>query len=50
MSGKVNATTVEKSRRELLRYCALDTWAMVEIWRVLARIVNEDAEVGLACG
>ena len=50
VTGKVNATTVEKSRTELLRYCALDTWAMVEIWRVLARIVNEDAEVGLACG
>jgi hypothetical protein len=39
MTGKVT-TIAADLRRELLRYCALDTQAMVDIWRVLARTTD----------
>ena len=35
VTGKVDATNAGKLRTELLRYCGLDTQAMVEIWRAL---------------
>jgi hypothetical protein len=35
ISAKTSATEKEKIARDLLDYCALDTWAMVEIYRVL---------------
>ncbi|MGB2932156.1 MAG: hypothetical protein WBB88_07360 [Methyloceanibacter sp.] len=41
MTGDVDATTAARLRTELLLYCALDTRAMVEIWRVLARTVEQ---------
>ncbi|MGE4053280.1 MAG: DUF2779 domain-containing protein [Vicinamibacterales bacterium] len=36
--GQVDAATASTIRNDLLRYCALDTRAMVEIWRVLTRL------------
>ena len=42
VTGKVDATNAAKLRTELLRYCALDTRAMVEILRVLARKVGHE--------
>jgi hypothetical protein len=41
VTGDVDATTAARLRTELLLYCALDTRAMVEIWRVLARTVEQ---------
>ena len=35
-----DAATIDHVRRDLLTYCALDTHAMVEIWRVLRAIVG----------
>ena len=42
VSGKHSAAELEKQRRALLTYCALDTQAMWEIWRKL----NSDAMAG----
>ncbi len=35
MSGNIPGEQVPKIRQNLLAYCELDTWAMVEIWEVL---------------
>jgi hypothetical protein len=35
VTGQVDAATAAAIRDDLLRYCGLDTRAMVEIWRVL---------------
>lgn len=35
VSGKMPAAELEKTREALLKYCELDTWAMVKIWESL---------------
>ena len=37
VSGKMPAAAAEKTREALLKYCELDTWAMVKIWKSLQR-------------
>jgi len=37
VSGKMPAAEAEKTREALLKYCELDTWAMVKIWKSLQR-------------
>ena len=32
----------EKTRQDLLKYCCLDTWAMVKIWEKLAATVETE--------
>jgi hypothetical protein len=32
VDGNMPAVKVEKTKKALLKYCELDTWAMVEIW------------------
>lgn len=46
VTGQVDAAEAERVRAELLRYCGLDTRAMVEIWRELVR----EAEPALKAG
>ena len=38
-----DTSTEEKAqiKHDLLKYCELDTWAMVRIWQELERIINE---------
>ncbi len=31
---------IEESREALLRYCELDTWAMVKVWEKLNDIIK----------
>ncbi len=38
--GELTAAEVEAHRTALLRYCALDSLAMVEIWKVLLHLVS----------
>jgi hypothetical protein len=40
VTGKVDAVAAAKVRADLLAYCALDTRAMVEIWRVLMHMAG----------
>ncbi len=40
VTGAMDAATIARTRADLLAYCGLDTRAMVEIWRVLARLVS----------
>lgn len=40
VTGKVDSTKAAKIRLDLLRYCALDTRAMVEIWRTLIMMIS----------
>lgn len=37
--GDISAEEKEKIKRDLLTYCKLDTWAMVEIWRKLHNLI-----------
>ena len=37
--GNLSESEKEKIRFDLLTYCKLDTWAMVEIWRILTRLL-----------
>ena len=41
VTGDCDVATIDRVRRDLLTYCALDTRAMVEIWRVLRDIVGD---------
>ena len=36
----------KKARHNLLKYCELDTYAMVKVWGELVRVVEGDAEDG----
>ena len=36
----------KKARHNLLKYCELDTYAMVKVWGALVRVVDGDAEDG----
>jgi hypothetical protein len=40
VSGELTPTEIEANREALLRYCALDSLAMVAIWRVLRELVG----------
>jgi hypothetical protein len=40
VTGQINSETAQEIRNELLKYCGLDTRAMLEIWRVLVRDAN----------
>ena len=40
VSGEMDADEAEQAARDLLTYCGLDTSAMVEIWRMLARTIT----------
>jgi hypothetical protein len=42
VTGRFDAAASDRLRRELLTYCALDTRAMVEIWRTLQSLVASD--------
>jgi len=46
VSGELTKTEAEETAHDLLKYCALDTLAMVEIWRVLESEVGELRKVG----
>lgn len=46
VTGKLDAAEAEQLRAALLSYCALDTLAMVEIWRVLMREAGQLRKVG----
>ena len=41
VTGDISADAIQRHRQDLLTYCALDTRAMVEIWRVLQRIAEQ---------
>ena len=36
----------KKARHNLLKYCELDTYAMVKVWGELVRVVKGDTEDG----
>lgn len=36
----------KKARYNLLKYCELDTYAMVKVWGELVRVAEGDAEDG----
>ena len=38
--GKMSSEEAEKTYRDLLQYCKLDTWAMVRIWEELRKAVG----------
>ncbi len=40
LNGDISSTEREKIRENLLKYCKLDTFAMVEIWKVLKKIIE----------
>jgi hypothetical protein len=39
MSGEMDVPKFEKTRKDLLEYCKLDTWAMVRIWQALLKAI-----------
>lgn len=43
VTGQIDAATVDDKRKDLLSYCALDTRAMVEIWKALRDITRAKA-------
>jgi Domain of unknown function(DUF2779) len=49
VSGARKAATVAQERKNLLAYCALDTRAMVEIWRALRVICSPSARHDECC-
>lgn len=46
VSGHMSADESEKTKKELLAYCGLDTLAMVEIWRALAATTERNRATG----
>ena len=40
VTGGLDAAGVARAREDLLKYCGLDSLAMVEIWRALHRVVR----------
>ncbi len=40
VKGNLSPEEVEETRKELLRYCALDTMAMVKIWQALMKYID----------
>jgi len=36
--GQLSAAEIEQTRQDLLRYCALDTLAMVRNWQALKKL------------
>ena len=45
VTGQVDAAAAAQIRANLLQYCGLDTRAMVEIWRVLVKTVEQERSV-----
>lgn len=42
--GNVSERRREEIRKDLLAYCKMDTWAMVEIWRKVREVVEESTK------
>jgi hypothetical protein len=37
VGGEISEEDKEQVKKDLLKYCGLDTWAMVEIWMVVKK-------------